>query len=293
MNKPTAIATTKLLPFDALSPLEFEQMCLWLVEREGFLRPQHLGEAGSDQGRDVVAYRASSDGEELWYFQCKRHRKISSVTLKAEVDKLNRLAASDAAKRPAGVVFVTSASVSARARDEAAAYCREGGYACTFWARTELDMRVKKYPDIVTEFFGAAQVYAVPALHQIPPPPSDFIGRSVELARLTSAVEKGLSQTLGLYGMGGAGKTALALKLAERLTPHYPDAQLYVDLKGTGREPLSVADAMLHVIRAYQPAAGPPGSEAEMAGRYRSVLYGQRAILLLDNATDRDLRWSS
>jgi hypothetical protein len=88
--------------------------------------------------------------------------------------------------------------------------------------------------------------------------------------------------------MGGVGKTALALKLAEQLTPRYSDAQIYVDLKGTGQEPLSVADVMLHVIHAYQPTSDLPRSEAEMAGRYRSVLYGQRAILFLDNAASRE-----
>jgi hypothetical protein len=51
---PSLISTRKLLPFGELSPLEFEGMCLWLVERQGFLRPQHLGEAGSEQGRDIA-----------------------------------------------------------------------------------------------------------------------------------------------------------------------------------------------------------------------------------------------
>jgi tetratricopeptide (TPR) repeat protein len=288
VNKPAVTTTTQLLPFSDLSPSDFERMCLWLVEGEGFLRAEQLGEAGTDQGRDIVAFKPSGGGEELWYFQCKRHKKITPATLKAEVDKVNRLIASDAAKRPACLVFVTSASVSARVREEVAAYCRDAGYECAFWARTELDRRVKGHPDIVAEFFGAAHVQHAVALHQLPPPPGDFTGRSVEIDRLTSAAGEGAAHTLGLFGMGGAGKTALALKLAEQLTPRYPDAQIYLDLKGSGREPLPVADAMLHVIRSYQPAAEPPASEAELAARYRSVLYGRRAILLLDNAAGRD-----
>ena len=87
MTKPPIITTNKPLPFDALSPLEFERMCLWLVEREGYLRPQHLGEAGSEQGRDVVAYKPTDAGEELWYFQCKRYKRIGASTLREEVDK--------------------------------------------------------------------------------------------------------------------------------------------------------------------------------------------------------------
>ena len=166
------------------------------------------------------------EGEELWYFQCKRSKKISPAIFKAEVDKFNRLAAADPAKQPAGVVFITNAKVSARVRDEVSAYCRESGYACDFWAHTELDLRVKRHPAIVAEFFGAAYVHTAPALHQIPPPPHDFIRRSVELAHLISAIEQGESHLLSLYGMGGGGKTALALKLTEQLTSHYPAAHI-------------------------------------------------------------------
>ena len=76
----------------------------------------------------------------------------------------------------------------------------------------------------------------------------------------------------GLQGMGGVGKTALALVLAERLKPRYPDAQFYLDLKGADKQPLSVAAALTHVIRAYHPTAKLPESEAELRGLYMSVL---------------------
>jgi len=130
-------------------------MCLWLVKREGYLRPQHLGEAGSEQGRDIVAYKPTDAGEELWYFQCKRHKRIRASTLKEEVEKYNALAEIDPTKRPVGIVFITNAVVSASVRDVVEAYCREHSYLYDFWAHTELDMLVKKHPDIVEEFFYA------------------------------------------------------------------------------------------------------------------------------------------
>lgn len=288
MSKPTIITTAKPLPFGELSPLEFELLCLWLVEREGFLRPQHLGEAGGEQGRDIVAYRAAGGGEELWYFQCKRHKKLSAAVLKSEVDKYVRLAASDPGKRPAGVVFAVSSSVTSRVRDEVDAYCRERGFVCEFWARNELDMRVRKYDDIMTAFFNASQVPLTPALHQLPPPPRDFIGREVELGELVAALERDGATLICLRGMGGVGKTALALKLAELFAPDYPDAQLYVDLKGTRPEPLSTADAMLRVVRAFSPAAALPESEEELRAQYLSALHGRRALLLMDNAAGHE-----
>jgi tetratricopeptide (TPR) repeat protein len=286
VDMPLIVTTNKPLHFAGMEPAEFERLCLWLVEKEGYLRPQHLGEGGNEQGRDITAYKITQDGEELWYFQCKRHKRLGAATLKKEVDKYNELAASYPNKRPTGIVFVTSTVLSARARDEVAAYCDEYGYAYDFWAPSELDMKVKKYPEIVQQFFSASYATA-PVPRQLPPAPCDFTGRLSELAELTSAVAQGKT-ILSLYGMGGVGKTALALKLTEQLIHQYPDAQIYVELKGTSVEPLSITEAMLHVIRAYRPEAKPPETQGEVRGQYLSALHGQRAILLLDNAAGRE-----
>jgi tetratricopeptide (TPR) repeat protein len=87
--------------------------------------------------------------------------------------------------------------------------------------------------------------------------------------------------------MGGVGKTALALKLAEKIKERYPDGQFYLDLLGVSPQPLTPAKAMAHVIRSYYPGARLPESEDELRGVYLSVLHGQRALLLMDNARDR------
>jgi tetratricopeptide (TPR) repeat protein len=164
MNKPTVTSTNHLLPFGELSPAQFERLCLWLVEREGYLRPEHLGEAGSEQGRDVIAFRATDTGEQLWYFQCKRYQTISAATLIKEVEKYNKLVTTDPTLKPFGVVFVTNATLSADARKEVSEFCTKHGYESLFWARTELDMLVKKHPAIVTEFFNLTSA-AVKEIH--------------------------------------------------------------------------------------------------------------------------------
>jgi tetratricopeptide (TPR) repeat protein len=125
------------------------------------------------------------------------------------------------------------------------------------------------------------------ALHQLPPPPPNFTGRRAELADLEAAKTSRGIYISGLRGMDGAGKTALALVLAHRLAAHYPDAQFYLDLRGTSLRPLSAAQAMAHVIRAYHPTARLPEKEDELADLYRTVLDGQRALLLLDNVARR------
>jgi len=147
-------ATRHVLSFTKLSPLNFERLCLWLVEREGYERGEHLGLVGSEQGRDVVAYKPTPQGEELWYFQCKRYRSISASVLEKEVDKYLELAQEKPHLWPKGVVFVVSCAVPARVRDQVSEYCEQQGLACEFWASTELDMRVKRHPVLLKEFFN-------------------------------------------------------------------------------------------------------------------------------------------
>ena len=87
--------------------------------------------------------------------------------------------------------------------------------------------------------------------------------------------------------MGGVGKTALALALVERLAPRWPDGQFYVDLRGAGAEPpLTAAEAMRYVVVACEPGLRVAEERDQLAGMYRSMLHGRRALLLLDDALD-------
>ncbi|MBN1399415.1 MAG: tetratricopeptide repeat protein, partial [Anaerolineae bacterium] len=124
-------------------------------------------------------------------------------------------------------------------------------------------------------------------LHQLPPPPADFVGREEELRELLDAVQQGGARLLAIRGLGGMGKTSLALMLGEQLEPLYPDAQLYIEMRGTEAQPLAPAEAMAQVVRAYYPLASLPEGEQVLRATYRSVLHGQRALLLLDNVRDR------
>ena len=99
------------------------------------------------------------------------------------------------------------------------------------------------------------------SLHQLPPLPPHFTGRDEELADLEQSfgadrLPVGGSVRLALQGMGGVGKTALAIVLAHRLKSRCPAAQLYINLRGADpehRKPVAPPDAMQIIIHAFHP----------------------------------------
>ncbi len=126
------------------------------------------------------------------------------------------------------------------------------------------------------------------SLHQLEPPPADFTGRTDELEELYNSIESDGVVIAGLYGMGGVGKTALALKLAEILSPNYPDAQIHLNLRGTDpKATLTSDDAMAYVIRSFHPEEKLPEGD-QLKALYRSILYGKQVLLLMDNASDKE-----
>ncbi len=123
-------------------------------------------------------------------------------------------------------------------------------------------------------------------LHQLSPPPEDFIGRTDELKELRAAILIGGVHISGLHGQGGVGKTALALKLAADLAPNFPDAQIYLDLKGVSEKPLTAVEALSHAVRTFHPEAKLPEKVDDLCPLYNSVLHNKRVLLLMDNAKD-------
>ncbi|QMU76634.1 ATP-binding protein [Streptacidiphilus sp. PB12-B1b] len=145
---------------------------------------------------------------------------------------------------------------------------------------------------------GGVHYYAPPRTvvvpRQLPASPGMFVGRTRELAALTAALDgaeadgrRGTVVVSALCGMGGIGKTWLALHWAHRHLERFPDGQLFVDLRGF--DPVSEPLAPSAVVRGFLDALGvdpstvPEGAQAE---RYRSEVAGRRMLLVLDNARD-------
>ena len=87
-------------------------------------------------------------------------------------------------------------------------------------------------------------------------------------------------------GMGGIGKSALAIHVAHRVVDHYPDGQVVVDMRGAKEDPLTPAQAMGKVVTAFTPTVQLPEEEDAAAPLYRGALAGKRALILLDDAAN-------
>ncbi|MEU1277338.1 BTAD domain-containing putative transcriptional regulator [Streptomyces sp. NPDC005805] len=125
---------------------------------------------------------------------------------------------------------------------------------------------------------------------QLPASVPDFTGRDAfvrELSDRLATAEGSVMAVSALAGIGGVGKTTLAVHVAHRARTRFPDGQLYVDLQGTGSraaEPEAVLGAFLRALGAADSAV--PDTLDERAALYRSMLDGRRVLVLLDNARD-------
>src|SRR6266545_3245468 len=133
-------------------------------------------------------------------------------------------------------------------------------------------------------------VPVVPA--ELPPAIATFTGRQAELARLgallaaTQVAARAAAPVIAVIaGKPGVGKSALAVRLAHQAAARYPDAQLYVDLRGSEPEPLAPGEVLGRFLRALgRRAEDIPVGLDDQAAAYRSVLAGKRALAVLDNA---------
>jgi hypothetical protein len=139
---------------------------------------------------------------------------------------------------------------------------------------------VRRQPDI-----GSSGTTARP--FTIPDPVADFTGREAEITELEKALTRnGRAAICAVNGLGGVGKSQLALEVARRMAEHFPDGQVYLDLRGTAPDPLTPEAALAELIRAVHPDAKPPADLAGLKAHYLQTWREHRALLLLDNARD-------
>jgi tetratricopeptide (TPR) repeat protein/transcriptional regulator with XRE-family HTH domain len=126
-----------------------------------------------------------------------------------------------------------------------------------------------------------------PRRNDLPADLIDFTGRDTESALVEELLRA--AGAVAIDGMPGVGKTSLAVRVAHRLAPTYPDGGLYLDLHGftPGQAPLEPQAALGRLLGALD-VTHPPAGAAERAALWRSELSRRRALVVLDNAADAE-----
>ncbi|MFD7169031.1 AfsR/SARP family transcriptional regulator [Streptomyces violascens] len=144
--------------------------------------------------------------------------------------------------------------------------------------------------DLARPAQAATSVPSVGRPIQLPASVADFTGRAAivrELSAHLASVESPVMAVSALAGIGGVGKTTLAVHVAHAARPNFPDGQLYVDLQGAGGRPADPEAVLGAFLRALgTPDQSIPDSLDERAAMFRSALGGRRVFVLLDNARD-------
>ncbi|MEU0521583.1 BTAD domain-containing putative transcriptional regulator [Streptosporangium sp. NPDC006007] len=131
----------------------------------------------------------------------------------------------------------------------------------------------------------------LPRPAQLPAGVNDFTGRRQIVARLHTLLSgRGGTDRVpvaAISGIGGVGKTALAVHLAHTMHDVFPDGQLYADLRGYGQEPTAPESVLAAFLRGLGlPPDIIPDGLAERSALFRSLLADRRMLVLLDNVRD-------
>jgi DNA-binding SARP family transcriptional activator len=127
---------------------------------------------------------------------------------------------------------------------------------------------------------------------QLPASVADFTGRGALLHRIRElALSDGAANAaasaariVALSGAGGVGKSVLALHAAHSIAEHFPDGQLYVDLRGGRAAPDEVRARLLRALE--PPGTAMPTHPDRLAERYADRIGDRRMLIMLDDAAE-------
>src|SRR5580692_9061046 len=140
---------------------------------------------------------------------------------------------------------------------------------------------------------GGSNEAVLPLPAQLPLDAQGFSGRHDELRTLHDMLPSARgAETVPvavISGTAGVGKTALAIRFGHQVAKHFPDGQLYINLRGRdpGRPPMEPIEALgLLLVSFGMPPHRLTSSAEERAALFRSLVDGKRILAVLDNASN-------
>ncbi|MBW3548818.1 MAG: tetratricopeptide repeat protein [Actinobacteria bacterium] len=113
-----------------------------------------------------------------------------------------------------------------------------------------------------------------PAEGNLAPPITTFVGREDDVAGLVGLLTR--ARVVTLVGVGGVGKSRLAMRLAETMAPAFPDGTWVVELAR-----LSSPEAVPHAVAAALGVVLPAG--VDLSDALVEALQPRRMLLVVDN----------
>lgn len=136
-------------------------------------------------------------------------------------------------------------------------------------------------PEQRTALIAAARPEAKPGgsppneTRHIPIPPSSIVGREDEVGHVCRLLDQG-ARLVTLVGVGGVGKTRLALEIAHRISDAFTDGAVFADLSAV-RDVGLVPTAILLALGVRESSTSVPME------RLRATLEDRHLLLVLDN----------
>ncbi|MFI5886947.1 AfsR/SARP family transcriptional regulator [Streptomyces sp. NPDC051554] len=129
---------------------------------------------------------------------------------------------------------------------------------------------------------------------QLPVDTADFVGHRHLVAQaeavLTNTSPDRATGIVVVTGFSGIGKSTFAARVAHRLAEsHFPDGQLYCQLRGGRADPVDPREVLGRFLRALGlPGPAIPDSLEERGEVYRSMLAARRILVVLDDAVGEE-----
>ncbi|MCB9136802.1 MAG: tetratricopeptide repeat protein [Caldilineaceae bacterium] len=148
--------------------------------------------------------------------------------------------------------------------------------SCSDVLEAELGIEPSLETDALYQDLGKQQRALEEPKHNLPASLSPFIGRRREVKRINAAIGRGDFRLFTLTGIGGSGKTRLALEVGRQQHGRFPDGVWFV--------PLASADYAEDVLPAIANAMGlQPVPDLPLARQLYEDLAHKSTLLILDN----------